>query len=108
MGVNGTDELMIVWGRSERMTGRNKDLILLILDMQGIEDRLREFERRYRLRSSEFYRLVKQGKIEQRLELVEWLGLYEILQTREAEYRQLLERQAEPVLAALNRVPVPA
>jgi hypothetical protein len=89
------------------MSGRNKDLILLILDMQGIEDRLREFERKYRLRSSEFYRLVQEGKIEQRLELIEWLGLYEILQARETEYRQLLEQQAEPVLAALNSAPVP-
>ena len=63
----------------------SKDLILLILDMQGIEDRLREFERKYRLRSSEFYRLVQAGKIEQRLELVEWLGLYEVLQERGIE-----------------------
>lgn len=30
------------------MTEENKDLILLILDMQGIEERLREFERKYR------------------------------------------------------------
>jgi len=41
------------------MNQTNKDLILLILDMQGIEDRLREFERKYRLRSSVFYQLVK-------------------------------------------------
>ena len=90
------------------MNERNKDLILLILDMQGFEDRLREFERKYRLRSSEFYRLAKEGKIEQRLELIEWLGLCEILQAREAEYRELLEQQVEPVLAALNSVPLPA
>jgi len=87
------------------MSERNKDLVLLILDMQGIEDRLREFERKYRLRSKEFYRLVKEGKIEQRLELLEWLGLYEVLQAREAEYRQLLEQQVEPVLTALNSAP---
>jgi len=85
-----------------------KDLILLIIDMQGIEDRLREFERKYRLRSSEFYQLVKDGKIEQRLELLEWVGLYEILQDRETEYRQLLEQQVEPVLTALNAAPIPA
>jgi hypothetical protein len=90
------------------MNERNKDLILLILDMQGIENRLREFERKYRLRSSEFYRLAKEGKIEQRLELIEWLGLCETLQAREAEYRELLEQQVEPVLAALNSVPLPA
>jgi len=53
------------------MSQRNRDLILLILDMQGIEDRLREFERMYRLPSNAFYRLVKEGKIEQRLELLE-------------------------------------
>jgi hypothetical protein len=91
-----------------KMSERNKDLVLLILDMQGIEDRLREFERKYRLRSKEFYRLVKEGKIEQRLELLEWLGLYEVLQAREAKYRQLLEQQVEPVLTALNSAPLPA
>ncbi len=85
----------------------SKDLILLILDMQGIEDHLREFERKYRLRSSEFYRLVKAGKIEQRLELIEWLGLYETLLAREEEYRQLLDERVEPVLTALN-LPLPA
>lgn len=51
------------------------DLILLILDTQGIEERLRELERKYRLRPSELRRLVRKGNIEQRLELVEWLGL---------------------------------
>jgi len=90
------------------MGKRDKDLILLILDMQGIEDRLRQFERKYRLRSKEFYRLAKEGKIEQRLELLEWLGLYEVLQVREAEYRQLLEQQVEPVLTVLNASPLPA
>jgi hypothetical protein len=92
----------------KKMSERDKDLILLILDIQGIEDRLREFERKYRLRSKEFYRLVGEGKIEQRLELIEWLGLYEVLQTREAEYRQLLDQQVEPVLTALNSAPLPA
>jgi len=41
--------------------------------------------------TSVFYQLVKEGKIEQRLELLEWVGLYEILQAREAEYQQLLQ-----------------
>jgi hypothetical protein len=88
--------------------GMPKDLILLIMDMQGIEDRLRQFERKYRLRSDDFYRMVQQGKIEQRLELLEWVGLYETLQAREEEYRRLLERQVEPVLEALNALPRPA
>ncbi|MFH1909010.1 MAG: hypothetical protein ABIL11_16790 [Chloroflexota bacterium] len=90
------------------MSERDKDLILLILDMQGIEDRLREFERKYRLRSGPFYRLVKEGKIKQRLELLEWIGLYEILQARESEYQLLLDRQVEPVLTALNSAPLPS
>ena len=85
----------------------SKDLILLILDMQAIEERLREFERKYRLRSSEFYRLVQDGKIQQRLELLEWLGLYEALQEREAEYQELLRQQVEPVVAALNTTLAP-
>jgi hypothetical protein len=90
------------------MTAQDKDLILLILDMQGIEDRLREFERKYRLRSNEFYRLAQAGRIEQRLELIEWLGLYESFLADEDEYRQLLEQQVEPVLTALNSTPLPS
>ncbi len=90
------------------MDTQDKDLILLILDMQGIEDRLREFERKYRLRSNEFYRLTQAGRISQRLELIEWLGLYETFLVRESEYRQLLEEQVGPVLKALNSTPVPA
>lgn len=43
---------------------RSRDLIILIEDIQGIEDRLRDFERKYRLRSDEFYRLVQEGKFE--------------------------------------------
>ncbi len=91
--------------QSARRDGLSKDLILLILGIQGIEDRLRGFERKYRLRSNEFHRLVKEGKIKQRLDLLEWLGLYEVLQVREREYRELLDRQGEPVLTALNTVP---
>ena len=90
------------------MLNTPKDLIWLILDMQAIEDRLCEFERKYRLRSGEFYRLVQAGKIQQRLELLEWLGLYEALQEREAEYQELLRQQVEPVVAALNTTLVPA
>jgi hypothetical protein len=101
------NERAIVKISKSRRNGQPKDLILLITDIQAIEERLREFERKYRLRSSEFYRLVKAGKIEQRLDLLEWLGLYEVLQVREAEYRTLLERQVEPVLTALNTTPVP-
>jgi hypothetical protein len=92
----------------ETMSEQNQDLILLIQDIQGIEDHLRKYERKYRLRSSAFYQLVQEGKIEQRLELLEWLGLYELLQTREEEYRQQLELQVEPVLTALNATPLPA
>ena len=102
------NEQTIVRTSKAHRKGAPRDLILLIADIQGIEERLREFERKYRLRSSELYRLVKAGKIKQRLELLEWLGLYEVLQVREAEYRALLERQVEPVLTALNAASVPA
>jgi hypothetical protein len=94
--------------RQIKSTGQSKDLIILIEDIQGIEDRLRGFERKYRLRSSEFYRLVQEGKINQRLELVEWLGLYETLLEREEEYRQKLGQYVEPVLEALNADALPA
>ena len=76
--------------------------------MQGIEDRPRELERKYLLRSNELYRLARAGRIEQRLELIGRLGPYETFPADEDEYRELLEQQVEPVLTALCSTPLPS
>jgi hypothetical protein len=87
---------------SKETSQRSKDLILLILDMQGIENAMREFERKYRLRSDLFYQLVQEGRLEQSMDFLEWLGMYETLQEREAEYRQIIEQEMEEILPYLN------
>lgn len=36
----------------------------LIKDIQGLENELHKYERQYRLRSDDFYRLAQSGKLE--------------------------------------------
>jgi len=55
----------------------------LINDMQGLEKELHKYERKYRLRSPDFYRLVQSGKLEQSPDYLMWLGMYETLLARE-------------------------
>lgn len=56
----------------------------LVNSMLTIEERLWPFEKRYGLKSAEFHRLVKSGRLEDldgredTSDLLEWLGLYEL------------------------------
>ena len=66
-----------------------------------IENRLREYENKYGLKSSDFYAAMVSGQLsefdgesEYQLDFLEWLGLYEIWLDRIREYRALLQRQA--------------
>ncbi|MBI4789080.1 MAG: hypothetical protein HY782_18770 [Chloroflexi bacterium] len=61
----------------------------LINDMQGLEDELHKYERKFHLRSEDFYRLVTTGKLDQSPEFLMWLGMYETLVARKKEYRRL-------------------
>ena len=85
------------------MNNSHAHLMLLLLDIQALEDKLHEFERRYRLRSDVFHRLVQEGKLEQSTDFILWLGLYETYLDREAEYELLLEEKLTPMLTFLNQ-----
>ncbi len=74
----------------------------LLRDIQSIEDELRHFERKYRLRSATFYWLVMDGKLEQSPDFIKWLGLYEILQRREKQYQELASRLVETMAPYIN------
>ncbi|MBI4674209.1 MAG: hypothetical protein HY741_21405 [Chloroflexi bacterium] len=75
----------------------------LIRDMQELENELFKYERKYRLRSADFYRLVHQGKLEQSRDFIIWLGMYKALLAREREYKRLFKSELAPIVTALNR-----
>lgn len=68
------------------MSPELRKLSRLINDMQSLEKELRKYERKYRLRSQDFYRLVHNGKPEPTPEFLMWLGMYETLLAREKKF----------------------
>lgn len=72
----------------------------LIRSIHTLEQHLQKFEEKYKLRSSDFYQLVNEGKLDQSEEFIEWLGIYEIKLKRETAYMRRLSE-------TLNRVPQP-
>jgi len=62
----------------------------LIRSIHDLENYLKKFEEKYRLRSEDFYRLASAGKLEQSSDFIEWLGVYEIKLKRERKYQQQL------------------
>ncbi|MBI5348825.1 MAG: hypothetical protein HZB77_05835 [Chloroflexi bacterium] len=62
----------------------------LIRSIHTLEQHLQKFEEKYKLRSSDFYRLVNEGKLDQSEEFIEWLGIYEIKLKREKSYTRRL------------------
>ena len=71
----------------------------LIRGIHDLESYLKKFEEKYHLRSEDFYRLAKAGKLEQSNDFIEWLGVYEIKLKRESKYQQrvknILTKQQE-------------
>lgn len=85
------------------MSPELRKLSRLIKDMQQLESELHKYERQYRLRSEDFYRLAQSGKLEQSPDFLMWLGVYETLRAREKEYHRLLKTEITPIVTALNR-----
>ena len=67
----------------------------ILKDIHAIQDHLKKFEEKYKLISSDFYKLYKANKLEQSRDFIEWLGFYEIMLDREREYKQLLKEQID-------------
>lgn len=79
----------------------NKSLAEAVRNLNALEGRLREYEDRYGLKSTDFYTAMVSGQLaeldgegEYHLDFLEWLSLYETWLDREREYRALLHRQA--------------
>jgi len=63
----------------------------LIQEMNELEGQMQKYEWKYSIKSSEFYRLVRLGKIEETAELHEWLGLYKLWLRRRKRYLEKLK-----------------
>jgi hypothetical protein len=61
----------------------------IIEDLTAVEPLLLNYEKKYKVRTSHFYKLYKQGKLEERWDFIDWAGLYEIKLDREEAYEQL-------------------
>ncbi len=59
----------------------------IIEDLQGLEPKILEYEKKYQLLSAYFYKLYKAGKLEEKWDFQNWAGLYEIKLDRLAEYK---------------------
>jgi hypothetical protein len=76
----------------------------LIRSIHDLENYLKKFEEKYRLRSEDFYKLAGAGKLEQSNDFIEWLGVYEIKLKRERKYQQ---RLAEMLALQQNELHLP-
>jgi hypothetical protein len=62
----------------------------IIEDLQFLEPKILEYEKKYRLLSAYFYKLYEAGKLEENWGFQNWAGLYEIKLDRLAEYKHKL------------------
>jgi hypothetical protein len=72
----------------------------LIQDMAKVETEFRHFEEKFGVKSSEFYRAITMGELDEfdeldeyRMEFIEWLALYKTWLSLNEKYQQLIARQ---------------
>ncbi|MBU0511505.1 MAG: hypothetical protein KKD28_01230 [Chloroflexi bacterium] len=84
----------------------------LVLSMLKIETRLQIFERRYGLKSANFYQLAEEGRLcdidgrDDFFDFLEWRGLYKLWLDCRDEYEDAITK-APDLLAVIHSVPVP-
>jgi len=76
------------------------ELKTIISDMTQLEAELSRFEKKFGVKSSDFYRAITMGELDEfdaldeyRMEFVEWLALYKTWLSLDEKYRQLIARQ---------------
>ncbi len=72
----------------------------LIEDMSLIESEFMRFEKKFGVKSHEFYQAITAGELDEfdaldeyRMEFIEWLALYKTWLSLDNSYRQLIKRQ---------------
>lgn len=58
----------------------------IIADLVAVEPLILDYEKKYKVRTPDFYKLYKQGKLEERWDFIDWASLYEIKLDRERTY----------------------
>jgi hypothetical protein len=71
----------------------SNELRLLEAGIRRTEQRLREFETRYALPSTDFVRRYERNELEETLEFVEWIGEYRLLERLREKANALREIQ---------------
>jgi hypothetical protein len=61
----------------------------IIEDLVAVEPLILNYEKKYKVRTPNFYKLYKQGKLEERWDFIDWAGLYEIKLDREKAYEAM-------------------
>ncbi len=81
----------------------------LIEDMTGIETHLSRFEKRFGVKSEDFFKAMNAGELEEfdaldeyRMDFIEWLSLYKSWMSLNESYRQLSARQ--PIAVQIRRI----
>jgi hypothetical protein len=76
------------------------ELKALISDMSQLEAQLSRFEKKFGVKSEDFYQAITAGQLDEfdaldeyRMEFVEWLALYKTWLSLDEKYRQLIARQ---------------
>jgi hypothetical protein len=84
-------------------------LIELIEDMARIETELMRYEKKFGVKSPEFYQAIISGELDEfdtlddyRMEFVEWLSLYKTRMSLDESYQQLITRQ--PIAVQIKSV----
>ena len=65
----------------------------ILQDIHGLDTRLCELERQYGLLSEDLYALYRLGELEQRYDLIRWVGYYELRQERQRAYAAALRKR---------------
>ena len=85
----------------------------LISDMTQLEVELSNFEKKFGVKSGDFYRSITAGELDEfdaldeyRMEFVEWLALYKTWLSLDEKYRQLIARQ--PVAVQIKTAALPS
>ena len=85
----------------------------LVTSMLKVETRLQIFERRYGLKSPQFYKLTEEGRLsdldgrDDFFEFLEWRGLYKLWLDCRDEYEQAINSTPD-LLTVIRTAPVPA
>ena len=86
----------------------------IVRSLLKIETRLQVFERRYGIKSADFYRLAEGGRLndldgrDEFFEFLEWRGLYKLWLDCKEEYDQQIRAETDLLSVIAHYVPVAA